>query len=61
MSDDLPPMPGYDDEDSIDYSDVPIRVQFKDDTLEMTYGEAMELMSRLSTTMEVWWRINGGK
>jgi hypothetical protein len=59
MSDDfLPPMPG-EEEEYIDYSELPIMVNVKGDNVSFTFGEAMELMARLTTTIEAWWKING--
>ena len=60
MSDILPPRPG-DEEEKIDYSDVPVRIKIKDDDMEFSFGEAVKLLGDLSSSIEIWWKINGGQ
>lgn len=57
----LPPMPGTDEyyEDEIDFKDVPIRVSIKDQVFYLNPGEAAELVSRVTNSLEVWLKANG--
>lgn len=57
----LPPMPGTDEyfEEDVDFKDVPIRVSIKDQIFHLDPGEAAELVSRVSNSLEVWLRTNG--
>lgn len=61
----LPPRPGerrkdeLDNDEELDFSDVPIRIEIQEDVYDMSFGEAMDLLSLLSTQMGLWWKLNG--
>lgn len=61
----LPPRPGerrkdeLDNDEDLDFSDVPLRIEIQEDVYDMSFGEAMDLLSLLSTQMGLWWKLNG--